>query len=52
MAQNLSLDLGALLKEVEVAQEKADEIENRAEEALKASEDALEQHLIYFPENA
>ncbi|KAL7514073.1 hypothetical protein ACHAXN_011354 [Cyclotella atomus] len=52
LAQNLSLDLGALLKEVEEAQDRADEIERRAEEALKASEDALEQHLIDFPENA
>jgi uncharacterized coiled-coil DUF342 family protein len=52
LAQNLSLDLGALLKEVEDAQDKADEIERMADEALKASEEALERHLIDFPENA
>ena len=52
LAQNLSLDLGNLLEKVQEAEKMADEIEGRAEEALKASEEALEQHLIDFPENA
>jgi hypothetical protein len=51
-AQNLSLELGSLLDEALEAQRKADEIEERAEEALRASEMALEQHLVDFPENA
>jgi len=51
-AQNLSLDLGYQLEEALKAQEEADEIELRAEKALAASEAALEQHLIDFPENA
>ena len=51
-AQNLSLELGNLLDEAMKAQEEADEIELRAEKALAASEAALEQHLIDFPENA
>ncbi|KAL3804190.1 hypothetical protein HJC23_013709 [Cyclotella cryptica] len=51
-AQNLSLELGSLLDEVVEAERKADEIEEKAEEALRASEVALEQHLIDFPENA
>ena len=51
-AQNLSLDLGYQLEEALKAQEEADEIEMRAEKALAASEAALEQHLIDFPENA
>jgi len=51
-AQNLSLDLGSLLDEALQAQKEADEIEERAEKALAASEAALEQHLIDFPEIA
>jgi hypothetical protein len=51
-AQNLAVDLGALLEEVKEAEERADEIEGRAEMALEESERALEQHLIDFPENA
>ena len=51
-AQNLSLDLGNVLEKAVMAQEEADEIEVRAEKALAASEAALEQHLIDFPENA
>jgi hypothetical protein len=51
-AQNLSLELGSLLDEALQAQKEADEIEERAEKALAASEAALEQHLIDFPENA
>jgi hypothetical protein len=51
-AQNLSLDLGALLKKVEEAERKAIEIEKKADEALKESEVAFERHLIDFPENA
>ena len=50
-AQNLSLELGSLLDEAERAQKEADEIEELAEKALAASEAALEQHLIDFPEN-
>ena len=52
MAQNLSLDLGNVLEQAIKAQEEADEIEAQAEMALAASEAALEQHLIDFPENA
>jgi hypothetical protein len=51
-AQNLSLELGSLLDEVEKAQREADDIEVLADKALAASEAALEQHLIDFPENA
>jgi len=51
-AQNLSLDLGNMLERAIKAQEEADEIEVKAEKALAASEAALEQHLIDFPENA
>ena len=51
-AQNLSLELGSLLDEVERAQREADDIEVLADKALAASEAALEQHLIDFPENA
>mmetsp|Transcript_13908 Transcript_13908/g.22860 ORF Transcript_13908/g.22860 Transcript_13908/m.22860 type:complete len:195 (+) Transcript_13908:3071-3655(+) len=51
-AQNLSLDLGNVLDQALKAQEAADEIEAQAEKALAASEAALEQHLIDFPENA
>ena len=51
-AQNLSLELGSLLDEVEKAQKEADDIEVLADKALAASEAALEQHLIDFPENA
>jgi len=50
-AQNLSLELGSLLDEAVRAQQEADEIEERAEKALVASETALEQHFIDFPEN-
>lgn len=50
-AQNLSLELGSLLEEALNAQDEADDIELRAEKALAASEAALEQHLIDFPEN-
>ena len=52
VAQNLSLDLGNLLERVEEAEKHADEIELQAENALKESEEALEQHLIDFPENS
>jgi hypothetical protein len=51
-AQNLSLDLGALLQRAEEAQIKAEEIEEKAEVALRESEEAFERHLIDFPENA
>ena len=49
-AQNKSLDLGALLDRVKRVTELADEIEIRAEKAIAASEAALEQYLIDFPE--
>ena len=52
LAQNLSLDLGALVDQAKQAQDKADDIEKMADVALKDSEKALEQHLIDFPENA
>ena len=51
-AQNLSLELGSLLDQAEKAQREADDIEVLADKALAASEAALEQHLIDFPENA
>ena len=51
-AQSQSLDLGSLLDKAAQATEEADEIEALANEALTASEAALEQHLIDFPENA
>ncbi|KAL3761935.1 hypothetical protein ACHAWU_010112 [Discostella pseudostelligera] len=50
-AQNLSIDLGSLLEQVERATQMADEIEVLADEALAASEAAFEQHLIDFPED-
>jgi hypothetical protein len=50
-AQNLSLDLGALLDRATSATREADEIEILAEEAIAASEAALEQYLIDFPED-
>lgn len=50
-AQNLAIDLGALLDKAQKATEEADEIEVIAGEALVASEAALEQHLIDFPED-
>ncbi|KAL7534194.1 hypothetical protein ACHAXR_005713 [Thalassiosira sp. AJA248-18] len=50
-AQNLSIDLGSLLEQAMEASKKADEIEALAEEALAASEAALEQHLIDFPDD-
>jgi hypothetical protein len=46
------LDLGALLQRAEEAQIKAEEIEEKAEVALRESEEAFERHLIDFPENA
>jgi seryl-tRNA synthetase len=49
-AQNKSLDLGALLDRVKRVTDLADEIEIRAEKAIAASEAALEQYLIDFPE--
>lgn len=52
IAQNLSLDLGALVDQAKQAQDEADAIEKLADVALKESEVALEQHLIDFPENA
>ena len=52
IAQNLSLDLGALVEQAKQAQDEADAIEKMADVALKESEVALEQHLIDFPENA
>ena len=51
-AQSQSLDLGSLLERAMKASEEADEIEILANEALTASEQALEEHLIDFPENA
>jgi len=50
-AQNLSLDLGALLDRALSATREADEIEVLAEEAIAASEAAVEQYLIDFPED-
>ncbi|KAL3777397.1 hypothetical protein ACHAW5_004226 [Stephanodiscus triporus] len=50
-AQNLSLDLGALLDRAMSATREADEVEVLAEEAIAASEAALEQYLIDFPED-
>ena len=47
--QNLSIDLGALLDKAARATTEADELEVMADEALAASEAALEQHLIDFP---
>lgn len=49
--QNLSLDAGSLLDRAMKATMQADELELIAEEALQASEAALEQHLIDFPED-
>ena len=52
-AQSQSIDLGSLLERAMKASEEADEIEILANEALAASEAALEQHLLDFPaENA
>lgn len=50
-AQNLSIDLGSLLDKAMRSTQEADEIEVIAGEALTASEVALEQHLIDFPED-
>ena len=51
IAQNNALDLGALLDRAQQATEEADESEVLADEALAASEVALAQHLIDFPED-
>ena len=51
-AQNKALDLGSLLEAALRKSEEADEVEVLAEEALAASERALEQYLIDFPEAA
>ena len=51
-AQNKALDLGSLLEAALAKSEEADEVEVLAEEALSASERALEQHLRDFPEAA
>lgn len=51
IAQNLSLDLGALLDRAISATQEADEIEILAEEAIAASEAALQQYMIDFPED-
>lgn len=51
IAQNVSIDLGSLLEQVQRATQMADEMEVLADEALAASEAAFEQHLIDFPEN-
>jgi len=51
-AQSQSIDLGSFLERAVKASEEADEVEILANEALAASEAALEQHLIDFPENA
>ena len=51
-AQSQSIDLGSLLERAVKASEEADEIEILANEALAASEAALEQHLLDFPANA
>ena len=51
-AQSQSIDLGSLLERAMKASEEADEIEILANEALAASEAALEQHISDFPENA
>jgi len=45
------IDLGSLLDRAMRATEEADQIEVLAEEALAASNAALEQHLIDFPED-
>jgi hypothetical protein len=50
-AQNLSLDLGALLDRAISATREADEIEILAEKAIAASEAALQQYMIDFPED-
>mmetsp|Transcript_31409 Transcript_31409/g.75927 ORF Transcript_31409/g.75927 Transcript_31409/m.75927 type:complete len:161 (+) Transcript_31409:77-559(+) len=50
-AQNLSIDLGSLVEKALAATEEADKTETLANEALAASERALEQHLIDFPED-
>ena len=50
-AQNVSIDLGALLEQVQMTTLRADDIEVLADEALAASEAALRQHLIDFPED-
>jgi len=50
-AQNSVIDLGSLLDRAMRATEEADQIEVLAEEALAASNAALEQHLIDFPED-
>ncbi len=50
-AQNVSIDLGSLLEQVERATQMADEMEVLADEALAASEAAFDQHLIDFPED-
>lgn len=50
-AQNLTLDAGALLEKALMATTQGDKIEALADEALLASEKALEQHLIDFPED-
>lgn len=50
-AQNSCIDLGTLLDQAKKATEEADQVELLAEEALSASESALEQHLLDFPED-
>lgn len=50
-AQNSCIDLASLLEKAKKSTEEADQIEVLAEEALAASESALEQHLIDFPED-
>uniref|UniRef100_A0A6U0G547 Uncharacterized protein n=1 Tax=Helicotheca tamesis TaxID=374047 RepID=A0A6U0G547_9STRA len=49
-ALNKALDAGSKVDEALKATEEADRLEKLAEEALEASEKALEQHLIDFPE--
>lgn len=49
-AQNVSIDLGSLLEQVQEATERADAMEVLADEALAASQAAFDQYLIDFPE--
>ena len=51
-AQNKALEAGKVIAEAVEAAEAAEELERKAEEALTASEKAIEQHLIDFPDSA
>jgi hypothetical protein len=50
-AQQASLDAGSILADALEAVEEADELEALAEAALVASEKAIEQHLVDFPDS-